>query len=533
MRKSSSKSSLRNVTLTAVALAASVATASAPVVTTRDGRVRGISSGGIERFLGVPYAMPPVGDLRWRPPQPHGHWRRVREATAFANHCPQHASPFGLASSTEDCLYLNVFRPARDGHDDEEGDQEGDDDREERLPVMVWIHGGALLVGESDDYDPVRLVQHGVVLVTINYRLGSLGFLAHPALTAESDVHASGNYGLMDQQAALRWVERNIASFGGDPRRVTIFGESAGGLSVHSHIASPLSAGLFHRAIVQSGAYALSQPSLSDAEAQGQALAMRVGCTDQTAECLRATPVQTLLDALLVATVVPDVDGYVLTQTIGASLASGQFNRVPVIEGSNHDEWRLFVALNVDLVTGPLTPEQYTGAIAATLGVPLSTAEFLASFYPVESYPSTDLALSALGTDAIFACNSRKAVRLLSQYVPTYGYEFNDEDAPQRFLPAVSFPYGSAHASEIQYLFGLPATVEAPELTAEQRGLSRAMIAYWTSFARTGSPNWFGTPSWPAYDGASDAMLSLAPPHPALETGFAADHICSLWTPTP
>jgi para-nitrobenzyl esterase len=260
---------------------------------------------------------------------------------------------------------------------------------------------------------------------------------------------------------------------------------------------------------------------------------MRAGCTDQTAECLRATPVQTLLDALLVATVVPDVDGYVLTQTIGASLASGQFNRVPVIEGSNHDEWRLFVALNIDLVTGPLTPEQYTSAIAATLGVPLSTAEFLASFYPVESYPSTDLALSALGTDAIFACNSRKAVRLLSQYVPTYAYEFNDEDAPQRFLPPVSFPYGSAHASEIQYLFGLRAMVETPELTAEQRRLSRAMIAYWTSFARTGSPNWFGTPSWPAYDGASDAMLSLAPPHPALETRFAADHICSLWTPTP
>src|ERR1700687_1357217 len=339
MRKSSSKNSLRNVTPTAVARAASVATASAPVVTTRDGRVRGISSGGIERFLGVPYATPPVGDLRWRPPQPHGRWTGVREAAAFAHHCPQHASPFGLASTTEDCLYLNVFRPARD---DDEGDEEGDGDHESRLPVMVWIHGGALLVGESDDYDPVRLVQHGVVLVTINYRLRVRGFPPPPAPSA--GVGASGNYGLMDQQAALRWVERNIPSFGGDPRRVTIFGESAGGLSVPSRLASPLSAGLFHRAIVQSGAYALSQPSLSEAEAQGQAVAMRAGCTDQTAECLRATPVETLLDALLVGTVVPDVDGYVLTQTIGASLASGQFNHVPVIEGSNHDEWRRFAA---------------------------------------------------------------------------------------------------------------------------------------------------------------------------------------------
>ena len=253
------------------------------------------------------------GKLRWRPPQPHLHWRGVREATAFANHCPQGASPFGEASTTEDCLYLNVFRPARDRDDDEEADEEGGEGREERLAVMVWIHGGALLVGESDDYDPVELVRHGVVVVTLNYRLGALGFFAHPALSEESPVHVSGNYGLMDQQAALRWVERNIASFGGDPRRVTIFGESAGGLSVHAHLASPLSAGLFHRAIVESGAYALGQPSLSEAEAQGEVVAMRAGCDDQTAACLRATPVETLLGALMAATVVPDVDGYVLT----------------------------------------------------------------------------------------------------------------------------------------------------------------------------------------------------------------------------
>src|SRR6266849_3334775 len=535
MRKASSTSLLRIFALTTVALAASGATGGerAPVVATRDGRVRGISSGGIERFLGVPYTAPPVGELRWRPPQPHRHWTGVREATAFANHCPQNPSPFGLASTTEDCLYLNVFRPARDHDDDEGADEEGGDGREERLPVMVWIHGGALLVGESDDYDPVRLVAHGVVVVTINYRLGVLGFLAHPALSAESPVQTSGNYGVMDQQAALRWLERNIASFGGDPRRVTIFGESAGGLSVHSHLASPLSAGLFHRAIVQSGAYALGQPSLSEAEAQGQGVAMRAGCTDQTAECLRAVPVETLLGALTTASVVPDVDGYVLTQTIGASLASGEFNRVPVIEGSNHDEWRLFVALNIDLVIGPLTPEQYTGAIAATLGVPLGTAALLGSFYPLAGYPSPDLALSALGTDAIFACNSRKAARLLSQFVPTHAYEFNDEDAPQLFLPPVSFPYGSAHASEIQYLFNLRSQVPHPDLTSAQQQLSRAMVAYWANFARTGDPNWLGTPFWPAYDRTGDRMQSLAPPTPAVESGFAADHKCAVWAPTP
>src|SRR5262249_45629035 len=206
----------------------------------------------------------------------------------------------------------------------------------------------------------------------------------------------------MDQQAALRWVRRNIRSFDGDPSRVTIFGESAGGLSVHTHLASPLSVGLFHRAIVESGAYSFTQPSLSDAEAQGQVIAERVGCSDQTAECLRAIPVETLIVALISRSVVPNLDGHVLTQTIGESFSSGQFNLVPVIEGSNHDEWRLFVASDFDLVSGPLTPEQYVPAIAATLGVPLPVAEVIAMSYPLGNYPSPDLALAAVGTDAAF-----------------------------------------------------------------------------------------------------------------------------------
>lgn len=501
--------------------------AAAPVVKTDAGPVRGVTSGGVDRYLGIPYAAAPVGALRWVPPRPPARWRAPRDASHFGDHCAQGASPFGIASTSEDCLFLNVFTPARDDAEGEEA---------ERLPVMVWIHGGALLVGESDGYDPRRLVQQGVVVVTLNYRLGVLGFLAHPALTAESPNQGSGNYGLMDQQAALRWVQRNIARFRGDPQRVTIFGESAGALSVHAHLASPLSAGLFHGAIVQSGAYALSQPSLAQAEALGTAVAALAGCADQTAACLRAASVETLLGALAAthtASVIPDVDGTVLTQTIGAAFASGQLNRVPVVEGSNHDEWRLFVALNVDLVGGPLTPAQYTGAIAATLGVPLSTAAFLATVYPVASYPSTDLALAALGTDAVFACNSRKAARLLVEHVPVFAYEFNDEGAPQLFLPPVSFPYGAAHASEIQYLFDLDTAVSALPLTADQRQLAQAMVAYWTSFARSGDPNGAGVPSWPAYDRTADEMSSLEPPAPLVESGFAADHKCGLWAPTP
>ncbi|HZX97188.1 MAG TPA: carboxylesterase family protein [Myxococcales bacterium] len=527
---------LLRVFFLASALAATAAAADPKgrVVETAEGPVRGVRTGAVDTFLGIPYAAAPVGDLRWRPPQPHPRWKGVRDAGAFASHCPQGPSPFGLASATEDCLFLNVFTPAHgDGARD---DEEGDDDEDGRLPVMVWIHGGALLVGESDDYDPARLVKQGVVVVTVNYRLGVLGFLAHPALTAESPDHASGNYGLMDQQAALRWVQRNIARFGGDPRRVTLFGESAGGLSVHSQLASPLAAGLFHRAIVESGAYALNQPSLAQAEALGTAVSGLAGCTDQSAACLRAAPVATLLAALAAtrtATVIPDVDGKVLTQTVAAAFTSGQFNRMPVIEGSNHDEWRLFVALNIELVTGPLLPAQYTGAIAATLGVPLATAAALGSFYPLVAFPSPGLALSALGTDAIFACNSRKAARLMSPLVPTYAYEFNDENAPQLFLPPVSFPYGAAHASEIQYLFDLRSVVPAPPLTADQQRLSAAMVAYWTNFARTGNPNWLGTPLWPRYDRTSDTIQSLAPPTSAVETRFATDHKCAIWAPSP
>src|SRR5215216_5190198 len=251
---------------------------------------------------------------------------------------------------------------------------------------MVWIHGGGLVVGGSAGYDPSRLVARGVVVVTTNYRLGMLGFLTHPALTAESPDHVSGNYGLLDQQAALQWVKRNIARFGGSPANVTIFGESAGGLSVNSQLVSPLAAGLFHRAIVESGAYSLTQPSLAAAEAAGSAFATRAGCTDQTAACLRALPVTTLLTANTASTVVPTVDGKVLPQAIGAALTAGAFNKVPVVEGSNHDEWRLFVAQTEATTGRPLTPEGYEAAIAATLGVPAAVARSLAGAYPISAY---------------------------------------------------------------------------------------------------------------------------------------------------
>src|SRR5271154_6227059 len=247
--------------------------ASGPVAGTANGAVRGLASGAVDEFLGIPYAAPPVGPLRWRPPQPAARWSGVRGATQFAPHCPQLASPFGVASTSEDCLFLNVFTPSHQPPG-------------AGSPVMVWIHGGALVTGESNDYDPTKLVEDGVTVVTINYRLGALGFLAHPALADANG--QSGDYGLEDQQAALRWVQRNIASFGGNPHNVTIFGESAGGLSTLSQVASPQAKGLFEKAIVESGSYNLTQASLSSAEAAGTAFAAKAGCASQTASQISA-----------------------------------------------------------------------------------------------------------------------------------------------------------------------------------------------------------------------------------------------------
>jgi para-nitrobenzyl esterase len=497
-----------------------------PVIATDDGPVRGTTIGEVQAFRGIPYAAAPVGNLRWRAPQPHGGWQGVLDAGNFAAHCPQGGTPYGTASTTEDCLFLNVFTPGKTN--------EG---KPHLLPVMFWIHGGALIVGESDGYDPTPLVSKGVIVVTINYRLGWLGFLAHPALSAETANGASGNYGLMDQQAAMRWVQRNIRNFGGDAGNVTIFGESAGGLSTHSQLVSPLAAGLFHKAIVESGAYSLTQPSLATAQAQGTAFATAAGCASQTAACLRSLSVSAILAIPTASSIVPNLDGFVMPMSVGPALASGQFNRVPVIEGSNHDEWRLFVAQTEAATGTPLTAAGYIPAIVA-FGLPLPLATFYGTtVYPLSAYPppstAPSVALGALGTDSVFSCHARIAARSLSQYVPTFQYEFNDPNAPMLyFAPPISFPTGAYHASELTYLFNLSQTpVPPPPFTAAQQSLSDAMTGYWTQFARSGDPNSPGAPNWPAY-GASDLFQSLQPATPVTGSGFVTDHKCAAWGQT-
>lgn len=483
-----------------IAGTASSTTTHAPVVATTSGLVRGVATQTNNQFLGIPYAAPPVGALRWQPPRQPARWNGVRDATQFGATCAQGPGSFDPGSTAEDCLFLNVYAPKG----------------QHARPVMVWIHGGSLVNGSGSGYDPTDLARNGVVVVTINYRLGALGFLAHPAL-AGAPGGPTGDYGLMDQQSALRWVSRNIARFGGNPGNVTIFGESAGGQSVLAHLISPSSRGLFDRAIVQSGAYSLTQATQAQAEAEGQTFAGRIGCADQSAACLRAVPVTTLL-ANQNGLYQPNIDGRTLTQSIGPALESGQFSRVPVINGSTRDEWRLFVAID-ELQGRPVTADNYVAMIASTLGVPPEAAAAIAAQYPLSDYGSPAEALGAVGTDAIFACNALTLDNSLSRYVPTFAYEFADENAPP-LLPPTSFPQGAAHAYELPYLFTLPADLP---MTPDQQQLASRMRGHWTDFAKSGDAQ------WPRYKENSQKILSLVPPKPVLQNNFGTAHKCGFW----
>jgi para-nitrobenzyl esterase len=496
------------------AVASSASGSTDPIVRIDGGLVRGADAAGVNSFLGLPYAAPPTGNLRWRPPQPAAGWSGVRDATTFGPSCPQAPSPFAPPGQfSEDCLYLNVYTPAARSNFG-------------GRPVLVWIHGGGLEQDGARDYDGTKLAADGVVVVTINYRLGALGFLAHPALASHG---AAGNYGLMDQQAALRWVQRNIARFGGDPGNVTIAGQSAGGLSVLAQMVSPGARGLFQRAIVQSGTFALNQRPLAVAEAAGETFATAVGCADQSAACLRSAPVSDLVSKFGVE--IPGVvDGAVLTQPIGTALARGQFARVPVINGITHDEELLFVdglkltvsqGTNIPLAA-PLDGSEttYEADIAQALGVSPARAAAIAAVYPLSANPTRpDEVFGLAVSDASFACPALQVDRqTAARGVPTYAYQFNDDAAP-------GFGLGQAtHGAELPYLFDLPNSPVV--LNAGQQALAASMRTDWASFAGTGNPSSRALP-WPSFNGTR--VLSLVPLQSQVTTDFATAHHCSFW----
>jgi para-nitrobenzyl esterase len=524
------------------AISAPRALADNAAIVTSNGPVKGISIFGVQGYLGIPYAVPPVGDLRWMPPVPSGRFPGgVFHANQFGNICIQEKNYFFPdGGGAEDCLTLNVFTP----------NIKKNSDNKKAVPVMVWIHPGGFTTGGSFLYDPSPMVLAGnVIVVTINYRIGLLGFFAHQAIDAEG--HTNGNYGLMDQQLALKWVNDNIAAFGGDPHRITIFGENSGGVSVYANLASPTAAGLFEGAIAESGAFLEFQPyfnfvvSLSDGETvgvpgqapSGDSVATALGCpgtTAATAACLRGLPASAVIALNPSSSIYPLVDGTILTKTPTEAFASGEFNQVPVISGGNHDEWRSFVAEQYDFLGHPLvTNADYDDAVLALWGTPLNF--FVEFLYPLSNYGgSPGLALGASGTDGLWACPERNSVRSLSQFVPTYAYEFTDENAPDLFEPVAlaTFPLGSFNIAQEQFLFDRDERFFGfNPLTPAEQSLSAAMVGYWTQFATTGNPNSASEPAWPAYTSGTDEFQSLVPPTPVTEpTGaFDADHLCSFF----
>jgi len=502
---------------------AALACLASDVVWTRSGFVRGRTSAGVESFLGIPYAAPPVGDLRWKAPAAAASWDGVRDAAQFGPRCVQPALDGGEAiEGSEDCLYLNLYRPA------------GARVRDLR-PVLVYIHGGSNQRGSGEEYDPSAMVANaGIVAVTINYRLNVFGFLAHASLDAEDSAVGSGNYGLQDQQAALKWVRANILLFGGDPRNVTIAGESAGGMDSCAHLVSPASAGLFHKAILQS----MYCPSSSheQALAASEPVVETLGCAD--APCLRAraaTDVLTAAQPLSFApgaadgfSANPNYGGRLLPMEPGEALRTGNWNWAPILIGSNHDEMAFFLpamlaAAKVEL---PLSVEAYRVLARGIFG---SFAPSVLAEYPLERYSTPFRTLASELTDYLpLGCPVSGLADTFVGLAPTFRYEFNDPAAPGG---RAGINMGAYHGAELQYLFDM-ARLPGPQTDAQRR-LSEQMMRYWTNFVATGDPNGEGLPHWPRYDPVSRRMLSLQPGGPVVIDNFDQDHHCSFWATAP
>ncbi len=466
-------------TLIALSLLGTAVPATAQEIRTESGPVRGATDGRVVAFKGIPYAAAPTGALRWHRPEAPAPWRLVRDATKFGADCLQNATP-GVAGSTmpasEDCLFLNVWTPkAVQGA---------------KLPVMVWIHGGGFVSGSSaaPETDGARLAGRGVVLVSFNYRLGRFGFFAHPALTIEAGGKATGNWGLMDQIAALKWVQRNIAAFGGDPSNVTIFGESSGGESVARLMASPAAKGLFAKAITASGGGRDSWPSLAQAEARGTAFAKGADLA-----ALRALPAATVLGGITMMNKEeqsysgPITDGEIVPGNADRIFAKGQQAPVPYLLGSNDDELSFVPAAFLPMVNGPTLATLGSGAdaVLAAYGSPASATRHVAG-------------------DVIFAEPAlAMAERHARSGAPTWLWRFGYVAQAKRKADA-----GAGHATDVIFQFDNLAKGDFAATPADQAAAD-LLATYWTNFVRTGDPNGKGVPAWSRFGPAAPAALAI------------------------
>jgi para-nitrobenzyl esterase len=535
--------------LSATALGMAVASTSAlaapqgggPTVNTTDGPVRGIVKNGVNQFLGIPYAAPPVGDLRWRPPAPPAH-HALLDATEFANTCPQVTTLGAFAgptSTTEDCLYLNVFTPSTSGS----------------KPVIVWIHGGANLDGESNDYDGSKLATGGplgtpTVVVTINYRLGLFGILSEQHLNSEG--HPWGNYGILDQQAVLRWVQANISAFGGDPHNVTLGGQSAGAYDTSANLISPGATGLFQRAIIQSFPPSTWQTAAAALQ-RGNTFAAAAGCSDSA--CLRKLSAERILqlqgtpnanNGAYLANIF--VDGTTIPVQPDVAWGSGAYNKMPIMGGSTKDEGNFGLSIT-EYFSGPpqvaWTVDQYNNTNSAAVK----------AAYPLSAYGNNpQLAQNRINTDR-GKCQYLNSFKLMAS-TNTFGmytYDFTYQHAPYYFpqMPNVSSTTGyfqplAAHTIDIQFLFpgyhggqlGVnlsqdaisPANNQPRELQGTEITLSEQLVAAWTNFAKTGNPNGAGAPMWPVFTTSSATFLQQDIPNSTeTEAQYRANYKCDFW----
>jgi para-nitrobenzyl esterase len=455
-------------------------------VKVENGLLQGTSENGLTVYKGIPFAAPPVGDLRWRPPQPAAKWEGIRQAAKFA---PGPIQAWGApAGKSEDCLYLNVWTPAKSASD--------------RIPVFVWIYGGGFNGGSTSEpnYSGENLARKGVVLVSIAYRVGQLGFLAHPELSAESPNRVSGNYGLLDMIAGLQWIQKNISAFGGDPNAVTIFGESAGGIAVSMLCASPLAKGLFHGAVSESGGSfgpprSFTYPGenlkrLADAERAGKAY-VDSAKVSSIAEMRKISADK--LPAIR-GLAWPIIDGYVIPDDQYKLYEEGKFNDTPILVGYNSDEGASF--------SPGKTPAEYIAGVKKRYG---KFAEDLLKAYPVDSNRVPKTARD-LARDAAFGWHTWSWARLQSKMGKSKAFYYYFDQHPVYPADSPRAGYGSPHGQDVAYVFQ-HLNASNPQTTKMDLEISEAMATYWTNFAKYGDPNGQGVPAWPAFSDANPVVM--------------------------